>query len=824
MAAAATTKCLRFKEPEVDDYVVYKYTESESTEDALTAIGTETSELKDGNDEEETKLNKNLISDTTIKSSIELLSSEHNNKNNNEIKENEEKNKKSNIEDNNSNKNSSNNNININNDEDNKSNKSSRSNKSNSENNINRVVNNVNNTQNSLYESMESFVIYKDGDSAIIEGVPQIEIKLNISRDNLLANKILNNINNSIDKNLNSNSMENKLEKSNSKLSINSSGSRNNRNNKANSRTGSKNSLLGSSKINSRASSKNSLSGSFNKINKNENIKKSNSGLLRKSNNSIASSRQSSRSSLYAPRPEGNTRNLKSIEDRSLERTQQAQKKMMERKLMREKLRSEMNEKRNKKLANEVSINITNLENNEKEKNDKNMKVKLVSREKPINNKLAAINSYKTSGAIKNLNSFSQRNKDNYTEIIPKKNEDVNEILKEVGETYFLVDDSDITLDYVLKIIGQTEINTIDNTIGSECLETATHMKNYEHGAIFKLPSEDNCIMKVIPFDPERNDLDIDRSCEDNQVSLKTVFQEVIASTVLAYLHTSGEVTASTDDLNQVTLEIEDEELRTEKKILAFSRPEGTWICKGSINQAFNYEFQNYQLSGFSQDQYFLVIVYSNKGEIINSSNNTNRSLDQIKSVLWQICYSLALAEDSLGFEHRELYPECILVEEVPREKLKYKMRDGVIMKDNFGVKATILDYSRSRLEYGGRVYYSDLTNVVYDDPSKKKGLEDLKTVLDSTWYQSSSIVNRSSFADLIQSLAWIVQCDKAMTNWLYNNMLEFAVRVEYNIHSMNEALNDPFWNITKKDWETYEIQKLNEDNDINADGDCIIL
>jgi len=43
-------------------------------------------------------------------------------------------------------------------------------------------------------------------------------------------------------------------------------------------------------------------------------------------------------------------------------------------------------------------------------------------------------------------------------------------------------------------------------------------------------------------------------------------------------------------------------------------------------------------------------------------------------------------------------------VEEVPREELTYKVNDNEIIKDNFGIKATILDYSRSRLEYG--MYY----------------------------------------------------------------------------------------------------------------------
>jgi len=60
------------------------------------------------------------------------------------------------------------------------------------------------------------------------------------------------------------------------------------------------------------------------------------------------------------------------------------------------------------------------------------------------------------------------------------------------------------------------------------------------------------------------------------------------------------------------------------------------------------------------------------------------------------------------------------------------------------------------------------------------------------------------------------------MTNWLYNNMLEFAVRVEYNINSMKEALNDPFWEISKENWEAYEMNKTT--TEYNPNDDCIIL
>ncbi|ORX57135.1 hypothetical protein BCR36DRAFT_319216 [Piromyces finnis] len=796
----ATVKSLRFKEPEVDDYVIYKYTESESTDDNDNSNENSLEEIKE--EEEDGGEEGNLISENEIRNSIELLSHDK------RQDENDSDNKKSINDDANSN--------NVNNENDNTINDKNENNNNNDDNNNNNNVNvNKSNSEiNKSYESMgSSFVIYKEGDDNIIEGIPQIEIKLNISRDNLLAN------NNLGPKKTSAQNIANNIVKY-SNTSLNSIGSNI-----------------------KKESSKNCSSNSQEKLNKNENTKITSTpnekNLQNKCNISMHSihSKHGSQNSLlnHAPGQERNTKEKpKIIANRSKERSIESQKKLQERKLMRMKLRTALNEKRNSKVQGEVSINITNLENSEnKDNNDgeEQSKVKLAEREKPLTKNTSSTNAGNTNENIEsNINSdpYTPRKNTKSSEIIPKKDEDINQILKEIGETHFLIDDRGITLDKILEILDQTEVSTINGTIGDENLDNATHMKNYEHGAIFRLPSENNHILKIIPFDTERDDLDIDYNTDNNQVSLKTVFQEVVATTILSSLHASGDVSLNNlnedENKNQVSLAIEDDQICNEKKILAFPKPSGIFICKGSTNQAFNYEFQNYQLDGFNQDQYYLVVLYNSTGEIINSVNNTYRSLDQVKSILWQICYSLAIAEESLGFEHRELYPECILVEEVPREELTYPINDREIVKDNFGVKASILDFSRSRLEYKGKVYYSDLTSVIYDDPEKKKSLEDIKAVLDSTWYQSASIVNRASFADLIQSFSWMIECDKGMINWLYNNMLEFAVRVEYNVRSMKDALNDPFWDLTAKNWEMREMKKLSMDYNADSEQECIIL
>jgi len=303
----STAKCLRFKEPEVDDYVVYKYTESESSGEEEEVTENELGEIKE-EEEEDVDEGNMLISENEIRSSIELLSHDKNNENIENEKGNENENE-------------------------NENEKEKEKEKEN--------VNKSNNSINKSYESMESFVIYKEGDAHIIEGIPQIEVVLNISRDNLLANSNNNN--------------------SSTNLGPKKSSTQNIANNIIKYSNGSLNSI---GLNNGKTSSKSNLVGSQEKLNKNENVKAPLEKI--KSNTSIHSkhSKLGSQNSLQnvVPGQERNTKLKKIVAERSKERTLESQKKKEERKAKREKLR---NEKRNSKGQEEISINISNLENKE---------------------------------------------------------------------------------------------------------------------------------------------------------------------------------------------------------------------------------------------------------------------------------------------------------------------------------------------------------------------------------------------------------------------------------------------------------------------------
>jgi len=77
--------------------------------------------------------------------------------------------------------------------------------------------------------------------------------------------------------------------------------------------------------------------------------------------------------------------------------------------------------------------------------------------------------------------------------------------------------------------------------------------------------------------------------------------------------------------------------------------------------------------------------------------------MQEARSVLSQVTLSLAIAERSLQFEHRDLHWGNVLVQKTSESTLTY-MLDGTEMSiDTHGVKVTIIDFTLSRLTKGMR-------------------------------------------------------------------------------------------------------------------------
>lgn len=70
---------------------------------------------------------------------------------------------------------------------------------------------------------------------------------------------------------------------------------------------------------------------------------------------------------------------------------------------------------------------------------------------------------------------------------------------------------------------------------------------------------------------------------------------------------------------------------------------------------------------------------------------------------------SLAIAESKFEFEHRDLHWGNILIEATTQNKLHFSLNGRSVAIPSNGVKATIIDYTLSRIRYNDCILYQDL-------------------------------------------------------------------------------------------------------------------
>ncbi|XP_048851777.1 uncharacterized protein haspin [Brienomyrus brachyistius] len=101
----------------------------------------------------------------------------------------------------------------------------------------------------------------------------------------------------------------------------------------------------------------------------------------------------------------------------------------------------------------------------------------------------------------------------------------------------------------------------------------------------------------------------------------------------------------------------------------------------------------------FGEDQIFVILEFEFGGSDLESMNGKISSLAHAKSILHQVIVALAVAEQALCFEHRDLHWGNILVKSTKEKEWTF-MLNGVLHRfETKGVLVNIIDYSLSRLE-----------------------------------------------------------------------------------------------------------------------------
>ncbi|XP_010199316.2 serine/threonine-protein kinase haspin [Colius striatus] len=112
----------------------------------------------------------------------------------------------------------------------------------------------------------------------------------------------------------------------------------------------------------------------------------------------------------------------------------------------------------------------------------------------------------------------------------------------------------------------------------------------------------------------------------------------------------------------------------------------------------------------FGDKQLFMVLEFEFGGKDLENMRKRLASVASAKSILHQVTASLAVAEEELNFEHRDLHWGNVLVKETNVKELNYVLNGVTYTIPTAGIHVNIIDYTLSRLEKDGLTVFCDLS------------------------------------------------------------------------------------------------------------------
>ncbi|XP_074746516.1 serine/threonine-protein kinase haspin [Strix uralensis] len=112
----------------------------------------------------------------------------------------------------------------------------------------------------------------------------------------------------------------------------------------------------------------------------------------------------------------------------------------------------------------------------------------------------------------------------------------------------------------------------------------------------------------------------------------------------------------------------------------------------------------------FGDEQLFMVLEFEFGGSDLENMRKSLSSVASAKSILHQVTASLAVAEQELHFEHRDLHWGNVLVKKTDVKELNYVLNGATHTIPTSGLHVNIIDYTLSRLEKDGLTVFCDLS------------------------------------------------------------------------------------------------------------------
>lgn len=152
-----------------------------------------------------------------------------------------------------------------------------------------------------------------------------------------------------------------------------------------------------------------------------------------------------------------------------------------------------------------------------------------------------------------------------------------------------------------------------------------------------------------------------------------------------------------------------------------FVHVQGSWCVKGRYPQdllhlwdLYNEEknSENDRPDIFPDAQLYVVLEFAHGGRDLEGYVFNNAR--DLMAVFLQIAYSLAVAEEALEFEHRDLHWGNVLVAQTGDSKIDFKLGGDTFSLNTHGLKATVIDFTLSRI----KLPHCSVFNNLAEDPS----------------------------------------------------------------------------------------------------------
>ncbi|XP_064602615.1 uncharacterized protein LOC135468346 [Liolophura sinensis] len=240
----------------------------------------------------------------------------------------------------------------------------------------------------------------------------------------------------------------------------------------------------------------------------------------------------------------------------------------------------------------------------------------------------------------------------------------------------------------VLLQCGQDDVIPFSAYFTETVMESCVKIGEGVYGEVFRALTPEPVAFKVIPIE---GDFSV------NDEAQKT-FEEILPEIVI-----SRELSALRDDaLNQT------DNFVTVQRVSCVQGKYPELLLQLWDEYNNNKESENERPDMFEESQLFIVFEFADGGCDLESFKFKN--ILEVRSVIQQVAYSLAVAEMELEFEHRDLHWGNVLVRRTTEKTLDYSLENSVHSVTTHGIHVTIIDFTLSRLTKDGCTVFCDLS------------------------------------------------------------------------------------------------------------------